>query len=331
MKLINKEEKIFIAGASGMVGSAIKRKLNHYGYKNLKCPDRSQLDLANSELVLDWFKQNKPNIIILAAARVGGIHANNSYPVNFLLENIKIQTNVIESAWKTNANRLLFLGSSCIYPKYSRQPIQEEELLNGALEKTNEWYALAKITGIKLCQALRKQYGFDAISLMPTNLYGPGDNYNQLNSHVLPALIDRFHTHKINNKKFIECWGSGEPKREFMHVDDLAEASIFALENWDPNKSNAPLNNSGESLNWLNVGTGKEISIKDLAAMIADITSYKGEIIWNKDKPDGTFRKLLNVSKINNLGWSSQINLFDGLKKTYENYKDELNKNNLRK
>ena len=331
MKLINKEEKIFIAGASGMVGSAIKRKLNHYGYKNLKCPDRSQLDLANSELVLDWFKQNKPNIIILAAARVGGIHANNSYPVNFLLENIKIQTNVIESAWKTNANRLLFLGSSCIYPKYSRQPIQEEELLNGALEKTNEWYALAKITGIKLCQALRKQYGFDAISLMPTNLYGPGDNYNQLNSHVLPALIDRFHTHKINNKKFIECWGSGEPKREFMHVDDLAEASIFALENWDPNKSNAPLNNSGESLNWLNVGTGKEISIKDLAAMIADITSYKGEIIWNKDKPDGTFRKLLNVSKMNDLGWSSQINLFDGLKKTYENYKDELNKNNLRK
>ena len=166
---------------------------------------------------------------------------------------------------------------------------------------------------------------------MPTNLYGPGDNYNQLNSHVLPALIDRFHTHKINNKKYIECWGSGEPKREFMHVDDLAEASIFALENWDPNKSNAPLNNSGESLNWLNVGTGKEISIKDLAAMIADITSYEGEIIWNKDKPDGTFRKLLNVSKLNNLGWRSQINLLDGLKKTYENYKNELNKNNLRK
>ncbi len=330
MTLIDKEDKIFIAGASGMVGSAIKRKLNQYGYKNLKCPDRSQLDLANSELVLDWFKQNKPNIIILAAARVGGIYANNSYPVNFLLDNIKIQTNVIESAWKTNANRLLFLGSSCIYPKYSSQPIQEEELLKGALEKTNEWYALAKITGIKLCQALRKQYGFDAISLMPTNLYGPGDNYNQLNSHVLPALIDRFHSHKINNKNHIECWGSGEPRREFMHVDDLAEASIFALEKWNPDKSNAPLDNSGESLNWLNVGTGKDIRIKDLAAMIAEITSYSGEIVWDKTKPDGTYQKLLNVSKINKLGWSSQINLLDGLQNTYENYKKELNENKLR-
>ena len=330
MTLINKEDKIFIAGGSGMVGSAIIRKLNNLGFKNLIFPNSSELDLKNLELVSHWFKENKPNIVICAAAKVGGIFANNTYPVNFLLDNLKIQNNVIESAWKNKVKRLLFLGSSCVYPKNSYQPIEEDELLKSSLEKTNEWYAIAKICGIKLCQALRKQYGFDAISLMPTNLYGKGDNYHSSNSHVLPALLDRFHSHKLDQKDQIECWGSGNPRREFMHVDDLADASVFALENWDPSKNNAPLDKSGEPLNWLNVGTGIDLSIKELAEMIAKITSFKGDIIWNADKPDGTFRKLLNVSKLEKLGWKSKISLEEGLKITYKDYKKELNEKKLR-
>ena len=330
MKLINKDEKIFIAGGSGMVGSAIIRKLNYLGYRNLIYPNSSELDLKNSDLVFSWFKKNEPDIVILAAAKVGGIFANNSYPVDFLLDNLKIQNNVIEGAWKNKVRRFLFLGSSCVYPKNSSQPITEDELLKSSLEKTNEWYALAKISGIKLCQALRKQYGFDAISLMPTNLYGKGDNYHSSNSHVLPALIDRFHSHKIDQKDFIECWGSGNPRREFMHVDDLADASIFALENWDPNKKDAPIDQLGEPLNWLNVGTGTDLSIKELAKMIANITAFKGKIIWNKEKPDGTFRKLLNVSKLEKLGWKSKITLEEGLMITYKDYKKELKENKLR-
>ena len=328
--LINKSEKFFIAGARGMVGSAIKRKLIQNGYTNLECPSRNELDLTNAELVNKWFKKKNPDIVILAAAKVGGIYANDKYPVEFLLENLKIQTNVIENAWKNNCKRLLFLGSSCIYPKYSSQPIKEESLLKSELEKTNEWYALAKISGIKICQALRKQYGFDAISLMPTNLYGEGDNYHQLNSHVLPALINRFHYHKLENKKSIKCWGSGEPKREFMHVDDLAEASIFVLERWDPNKKDSPLDISKEPLTWLNVGTGEDIQIKNLAEMIAKTTSYKGNIIWDREKPDGTPQKLLDSSKINSLGWHAKITLEEGLKRTYEIYKRDLLGNKLR-
>ena len=328
--LINKSEKFFIAGARGMVGSAIKRKLIQNGYLNLECPSRNDLDLTNAELVNKWFKKKKPDIVILAAAKVGGIYANDKYPVEFLLENLKIQNNVIENAWKNNCKRLLFLGSSCIYPKYSSQPIKEESLLKSELEKTNEWYALAKISGIKICQALRKQYGFDAISLMPTNLYGEGDNYHQLNSHVLPALINRFHYHKLENKKSIKCWGSGEPKREFMHVDDLAEASIFVLERWDPNKKDSPLDISKEPLTWLNVGTGEDIQIKNLAEMIAKTTSYKGNIIWDREKPDGTPQKLLDSSKINSLGWHAKITLEEGLKRTYEIYKRDLLGNKLR-
>ena len=330
MKLINKEEKIFIAGGSGMVGSAIIRKLNNLGFKNLISPNSSELNLKNSDLVFHWFKENKPDIVIFAAAKVGGIFANNTYPVDFLLDNLKIQNNVIEGAWKNKVRRFLFLGSSCVYPKNSNQPIKEDELLKSSLEKTNEWYALAKISGIKLCQALRKQYGFDAISLMPTNLYGKGDNYHSSNSHVLPALLDRFHKHKLEQKAYIECWGSGNPRREFMHVDDLADASIFALENWDPNKKDAPLNELGEPLNWINVGTGIDLSIKELAEMIANITEYKGEIIWNHDKPDGTFKKLLNVSKLEKLGWKSKISLEEGLRTTYKDYKKELKENKLR-
>ena len=329
--LINKKDKIFIAGSRGMVGSAIKRKLSENGYQNLECPSRKELDLTNTKSVNEWFGEKKPDIVILAAAKVGGILANNEYPVDFLLENLKIQNNVIEIAWKNNSKRLLFLGSSCIYPKYSNQPIKEEELLKSQLERTNEWYALAKISGIKLCQALRKQYGFDAISLMPTNLYGEGDNYHELNSHVLPALLNRFHCHKLENKSYINCWGSGNPRREFMHVDDLAEASIFALENWNPDKRDSPLDEYGEPLSWLNVGTGVDIQIKNLAEMIAKITSYKGEIIWDKEKPDGTFQKLLDVSKIKSLGWSAKISLKDGLKKTYKKYKRDFEENKLRR
>ena len=330
MTLINKEDKIFIAGGSGMVGSAIKRKLNNLGFKNIISPNSSELDLKDSNLVSYWFKKNKPDIVICAAAKVGGIYANNTFPVDFLLDNLKIQNNVIESSWKNKVRRFLFLGSSCVYPKNSSQPIKEDELLKSDLEKTNEWYALAKISGIKLCQALRKQYGFDAISLMPTNLYGKGDNYHSSNSHVLPALIDRFHSHKLEKKGHIECWGSGNPRREFMHVDDLADASIFALGNWDPQKKDAPLDQSGEPLNWINVGTGIDLSIKELAEMIANITSYEGEIIWNKNKPDGTYRKLLNVSKLEKLGWRSKISLEDGLLITYEDYKKELKENRIR-
>ena len=331
MKLINKADKIFIAGGNGMVGSAIIRKLNNLGFKNLIFPNSSQLDLKDSNLVFKWFKKNKPDIVIFAAAKVGGIFANNTYPVDFLLDNLKIQNNVIEGAWKNNVRRLLFLGSSCVYPKNASQPIKEDELLKSSLEQTNEGYALAKICGIKLCQSLRKQYGFDAISLMPTNLYGKGDNYHSSNSHVLPAFLDRFHRHKLEQKQYIECWGSGNPKREFMHVDDLADASIFALENWDPNKNDAPLDELGEPLNWLNVGTGIDLSIKELAEMIANITSFKGDIIWNKEKPDGTLRKLLNVSKLEKLGWKSKISLNEGLLTAYKDYKEELKENKLRR
>ena len=263
--------------------------------------------------------------MILAAAKVGGIYANDKYPLDFLLENLKIQNNVIENAWKNEAKRLLFLGSSCIYPKFSKQPIKEEELLKSSLEKTNEWYALAKISGIKICQALRKQYGFDAISLMPTNLYGKGDNYHKDNSHVLPALLDRFHVHKLEHKDFVKCWGSGKPKRSscmlmiwLKHVFLHWKIGIQIIY--------TPLLMNGEPLTWLNVGTGIDISIKKLAEMISKITSYEGEIIWDHDKPDGTFQKLLDVSKLNTLGWSSKISLKEGLKLTYEEYKNDFKK-----
>ncbi len=331
MSLINKNDKIFIAGSEGMVGSAIKRNLSFNDYHNLLCPTRIELDLTNNKNVEDWFTNNKPDIVIIAAAKVGGIFANNSYPSDFLLDNLKIQNNLIETSWKNDTKRLLFLGSSCIYPKNTSQPIKEDSLLNGDLEKTNEWYAIAKICGIKLCQALRKQYDFDAISLMPTNLYGKGDNYHQTNSHVLPGLLDRFHKHAKAKKDSIECWGTGRPRREFMHVDDLAQACTFALEKWDPKAKNAPLDKDGSPLTLLNVGTSKDISIKELAELIKDLTSYKGRIIWDTSKPDGTYQKLLDVSKMNKLGWKAKIDLEKGLKITYEDYLKDLKKNNLRR
>tara|TARA_A100000164_G_C21923515_1_gene781869 strand:+ start:1506 stop:2504 length:999 start_codon:yes stop_codon:yes gene_type:complete len=321
-KIIEKNERIFIAGSNGMVGSSIKRALlkNPFNqvnkFLNLLTPSRLELDLLDSISVKNWFAKEKPNIVILAAAKVGGIHANSKYPTEFLLENIKIQTNIIEAALKEGVRRLLFLGSSCIYPKYAIQPIKEEELMNGSLEKTNESYAIAKITGIKLCEALRNQYNFDSISLMPTNLYGPNDNYHPLNSHVVPSLIRKFSIAKRDNLSSVTCWGSGLVCRELMHVDDLAEAAIFCLENWFPSDIGAPKDNSGNPLNYLNVGTGKDISIKELAKKIAEIVKFDGEIFWDKNMPDGTPRKVLDISRLKKLGWESKIDLNSGLANT---------------
>ena len=321
-KIIEKDERIFIAGSSGMVGSSIKRALLKNPFNkankilNLLTPSRLELDLLDSVSVKNWFKKEKPNIVIIAAAKVGGIHVNSKYPTEFLLENIKIQSNIIEAALRVGVRRLLFLGSSCIYPKYATQPIKEEELLNGYLEKTNESYAIAKITGIKLCEALRKQYNFDAISLMPTNLYGPNDNYNPLNSHVVPGLIRKFSIAKRDNLSSVTCWGSGLVCRELMHVDDLAEAVIFCLENWFPSEIDAPKDNSGNPLNYLNVGTGIDISVRELAKKIAEIVKFDGEIFWDKTMPDGTPRKVLDISRLKKLGWESKIDLTSGLENT---------------
>ncbi len=325
--LINRSEKIFLAGANGMVGSSIKRILqkHKYGLKkyggNLLTPARSELNLLDYSSVFSWMQKHRPTIVIVAAAKVGGILANSSFPADFLLENLKIQTNIIDSSWKLGVKRLLFLGSSCIYPKYANQPINEEELLNGSLEETNESYAISKITGIKLCESLRKQYGFDAISLMPTNLYGPNDNYHPQNSHVLPALINRFNNAKEANLNSVTCWGTGNALREFLYVDDLAEAVIFCLRNWDPSSSKAPKDNKGNALNFLNVGTGIDISIKDLAYKIAKKIGFQGEILWDITKPDGTPRKLLNIDKISELGWRSKYDLDKGIEKTLNNLK----------
>ena len=328
---IDTNEKIFIAGSSGMVGSSIKRILlkrlsNRKGSSEILCPNRKELDLLNYENVSRWFKENKPSIVIIAAAKVGGILANSTMPYEFLLENIKIQNNIIENSWKYGAKKVLFLGSSCIYPKFSQQPIKEEYLLDSKLEDTNQWYAIAKITGIKLCESLVNQYSFDAISLMPSNLYGIGDNYNLSTSHVLPAFINRFQNAKDNNLKQVTCWGTGNALREFLYVDDLAEACIYSLEKWSTFDENAPLDKDNKKLYWLNVGSGEEISIKNLAEKIANIIGYKGEIKWDTTKPDGTPRKILDSSRLNNIGWSPKINLDEGLKITIAEYRKNLSK-----
>ncbi len=310
-KLINQNDRFFVAGHRGMAGSAICRVLQRSGYENLLTASRDELDLLDLQAVQRWFAENKPTVVVLAAAKVGGIHANDTYPADFLLENLKIQTNVIETAWRSSVKRLLFLGSSCIYPKFAEQPIKEESLLTGALEPTNEWYAIAKIAGIKLCESLRKQYGFDAISLMPTNLYGPGDNYHPENSHVLPALIRRFHEAKESGAESVTCWGTGSPMREFLHVDDLGDACVFALENWQPS--------SGE-LQYLNVGTGIDLSIRELAESIAEAVGFEGKIFWDASKPDGTPKKQLDVTSINQAGWESRISLGDGIIQTVDDF-----------
>jgi GDP-L-fucose synthase len=309
--LINPSDRIFVAGHRGMAGSAICRALERAGYSNLLTASREQLNLENPLAVHGWFETMRPDVVVLAAAKVGGIHFNNTYPADFLLDNLKIQTNVIESAWKAGVRRLLFLGSSCIYPRLAEQPIKEEALLTGPLEPTNEWYAIAKIAGIKLCQALRLQHGFDAISLMPTNLYGPGDNYHPMNSHVLPALIRRFHEATQSAAPSVTCWGTGSPMREFLHVDDLGEACVFALERWQPGPEDPP---------HLNVGTGVDCTIRELAEAVAKATGYQGEILWDSSKPDGTPKKQLNVSRLAALGWRARIPLADGLASTVADF-----------
>ena len=324
--LISLNEKIFIAGSTGMAGSSILRKLmsKGYGKKSLGgeilSPRRKELDLLDTNKVKEWFKSKKPTIVILAAAKVGGIQANSKYCADFIMQNLKIQTNVIEAAWENNVKRLLFLGSSCIYPRNATQPIKEEYLLSNKLEATNEAYAIAKIAGLKLCENLNIQYGFDAITLMPTNLYGPGDNYHSENSHVMAALIKKFAEAVLLKKKKVVCWGSGIALREFLHVDDLGSAAVFSLENWNPKAKNSPKDNLGGLLYFLNVGTGKDISIKELALKIAKISGFKGDIIWDINKPDGTPRKVLDTAKINQLGWKPEISLNDGLERTFREY-----------
>ena len=323
---INLDEKIYVAGATGMVGSSVVRTLKNAGYGNkgnggeILIPSRKKLNLLDSKSVKLWFKSNKPTVVIIAAAKVGGIYANSSYPADFIYENLKIQMNIIESSWKTGVKRLLFLGSSCIYPKLSNQPIQEESLLTGSLESTNQWYAISKISGIKLCQALREQYKFDAISLMPTNLYGTGDSFHEMNSHVMPALISKFYNAVKYSKKEVICWGTGKALREFMHVDDLSKAILFALQHWNPDSSNAPLDNNQKPLTFLNVGVGKEITIRELAQKISAKVGFKGKIIWDNSKPDGTPKKLLNSDKIRSLGWEPSIKLNDGIQRTINEY-----------
>ena len=304
-----------------MVGSAIARNLKNNGYFNLLTATRSELDLTDITMVNNWYKDNKPEIVIIAAAKVGGIMANSIFPAQFLLDNLKIQNNLIEGAWANGVKRLLFLGSSCIYPKFASQPIKEESLLTDSLEATNQWYAIAKIAGIKLCEALNLQYGFDAISLMPTNLYGPGDYYHPENSHVIPALINKFDNAAINNLEKVVCWGSGSPFREFLYVDDLADACKFVLENWKPHK---------EEIKFLNVGTGNDMKIKNIAEIISKKCGFNGEIQWDASKPDGTPKKQLDISKIMKLGWRPKTSFEEGLNLTISNYRYLKSKNILR-
>lgn len=305
-----KKLKVWITGPRGMVGSAVIRKIKINKKFKILTVNRKKLDLLNQKLVLSWVKKNKPDIVIMTAAKVGGIYANDNFPAEFIYENIQIQNNIIQASKKNNVNKLIFLGSSCIYPRNCKQPIKEEYLLGGKLEKTNQWYAIAKIAGIKMIQAYRKQYNCNFISLMPCNLYGPGDNYDEFNSHVLAALIRKFSLAKKNKHDFVEVWGSGKPLREFMHVDDFADAVLFAMKKYN---LDIPLN----------VGTGYEISILKLATLISKQIKYKGKIVFNKKFPDGTPRKILNSDKIRNLGWRPKINLKDGIKKTLKNYTNE--------
>ena len=302
---MEKQAKIYVAGHRGMVGSAICRILIKNGYENIIKQTSSELDLRNQADVQAFFKTEKPDYVVLAAAKVGGIHANNVYRAEFLYDNLMIEANIIHSAHEHNVKKLLFLGSSCIYPKMAPQPLKEDYLLTGSLEYTNEPYAIAKISGIKLCEAYRDQYGCNFISAMPTNLYGPNDNYDLNNSHVLPALIRKFHEAKETNAKQVEIWGTGTPKREFLHVDDLAEACLFLLENYNEKE-------------FVNVGSGEDVSIADLAFLVKNVVGFEGNLVFNTSKPDGTPRKLMDVSKINQLGWKHKIELEDGIQSVYK-------------
>jgi len=302
--------RIFVAGSSGLVGSAIVRKLERDGIEPL-VTSHDQLDLCDQAAVDAWFAENNVDQMYLAAAKVGGIHANDKYPAEFMQVNLAIQTNVIHSAWRHGVKKLAFLGSSCIYPKLASQPLNEDSLLTGPLEPTNQWYAVAKIAGIKLCQAYRKQYGFDAISIMPTNLYGPGDNFDLENSHVLPSLLRKFHEAKSSGAESVEVWGSGAPRREFLHVDDLADACVFLMRNYS-------------SPDIVNVGWGKDISIRELAELIGSVVGFSGRLEFDHSKPDGTPRKLLDTSKLTALGWQPAIGLDAGIASTYDWYRSHI-------
>jgi GDP-L-fucose synthase len=307
---VPRDAKVFIAGHNGLVGGAIKRRLEKAGFTNLVTRSRAELDLGSEAAVDAFFAEQRPEYVYLAAAKVGGINANNTYPADFLLDNLRIQNAVISAAHKHGAKKLLFLGSSCIYPKFAPQPIKEESLLTGALEPTNEWYAVAKIAGIKLCQALRRQHGFDAISAMPTNLYGPGDNFHPTNSHVMPALIRRFVEAKRDGLAEVACWGTGSPRREFLHVDDLADACMFLMDTY-----------SEEGI--VNVGTGTDVTIKELVGLVTAAVGWEGTLAWDTSKPDGTPRKLCDVSRLEALGWKASVALEDGVKETVAWYNSQ--------
>ena len=302
---MNPESSVFIAGHRGLVGSALVRRLRAGGFRNLLLRDRSELDLTRQDAVERFFAQHRPEYVLFAAAKVGGILANNSYPAQFLQDNLVIQTNIIDAAWRNGTRKLLFLGSSCIYPKHAPQPMPEECLLTGPLEPTNEWYAIAKIAGLKMCQAYRRQYGFNAISAMPTNLYGPGDNFSLQNAHVLPALLRKIHAAKEAGAAEVEVWGSGTPRREFLHVDDLADACLFLMQHYE-----------GEM--WVNVGCGRDGTIAELADIIRRVVGFAGALRFDTSKPDGTPRKLLDTRRLTELGWTPQIGLEAGIRSTYE-------------
>jgi GDP-L-fucose synthase len=308
---VNKNNKIYIAGHRGMVGSAILRKLQAEGFSNFALADSSQLDLRSQAEVREFFRKEKPTHVFLAAAKVGGILANNTYRAEFLYDNLMIEANVIEAAYRQGVEKLMFLGSSCIYPKMAPQPLKEEALLTGLLEPTNEPYAIAKIAGIKLCDAYRAQYGCNFVSVMPTNLYGPNDNYHPQNSHVLPALLRKFHEAKTNNEPFVTLWGTGTPLREFLHVDDLADACFYLMQHYD-------------EPGFVNIGTGEDLPILELAQLVKRIVGYTGEIRHDLSKPDGTPRKLMDVSKLHSLGWKAQIGLEAGIRAVYHEVKDKL-------
>jgi GDP-L-fucose synthase len=310
---MDRSARVFVAGHQGLVGSAIVRRLRDAGYANLLCATRDELDLCRQAEVETWFARQRPDYVFLAAARVGGILANADFPADFIRDNLLIETHVIDAAYREGCRKLLFLGSSCIYPRLARQPISEDSLLTGTLEQTNEPYAIAKIAGIRMAQAYSRQFGFPTVSLMPTNLYGPQDNFDLQSSHVLPALLRRFHEAKASNAPSVTLWGSGTPRREFLHVDDLADAAVFLMQEHDDPEI-------------LNIGTGKDIEIRELAELIREIVGYEGRIEWDTTKPDGTPRKLLDVSRIHALGWRSQTGLREGISSTYEWFCDRSRK-----
>lgn len=311
---MDKNSKIYLAGHRGMVGSAIYRQLSDAGYQNIVVRTHAELDLTDQAAVREFLASEKPDWVVLAAAKVGGIHANNEYPAEFIYQNLMIEANVVHAAWLANCRKLLFLGSSCIYPKFAEQPMREEALLTGVLESTNEPYAVAKIAGIKLCESYNRQYGVDYRSVMPTNLYGENDNFHLENSHVIPALVRKFHDAKINNAQTVEVWGTGKAMREFLHVDDMAAACIHVM-----GLSEAEYKSCTEPmLSHLNVGTGTDVTIRELAETIGRVVGFQGEISWNTSKPDGTPRKLMDVSKLKSLGWEPKIGLEEGLSSTYK-------------